>query len=220
MLKLNPLKYAKDFVNSTNGKITISSICLIIFFVVAIVINNQNQKGLEDEMFKIEDNGIEELKKELKEAKEGLLSMAFHPVGIFGLYLMAEQPMTFYEGQTYCQERFGSHILEFEDSSCRSQVELKITTLKRRFGQDTKQHNVFIGLSDIDTKGVWKWITSANILPTVSPSFWSLGSPENLEDCAYINIDGKFSGYKDTSCKSQFTIICELALDDQEDSQQ
>ena len=166
-------------------------------------------------MFKTENNEIEELKEELK---EGLLSMAFHPVGGFGRYFMAEQPMNFIAGKTFCQQRFGSHVLEFEESSSRSQVELKINALKHRFGQDAKQHNVFIGLTDIEREGVWKWFTSRNTLPTVSPSFWSLGSPQNLEDCAYVNIDGKFSGYKDTSCTSQFTIICELALD-QDDGQ-
>ena len=214
MLKSNPLKSAKDFVNSTNGKITLSSICLIIFFIVAIAINNQfQQSNPEDEqMFKTEDIDIEQLKEEFKEE---LLSMAFHPVGGFGRYFMAEQPMVFTDGQTFCKQRFGSHVLEFEECSSRSEVEKKINALKKRFGEDAKKHNIFIGLTDIVRKGVWKWMTSRNTLPTVSPSFWSERFPKNEEDCAFINFEGRFSGYKDTSCNSQFTIICELPLDDQ-----
>ena len=217
LLNSNPLKSAKDFVNSTNGKITISSISLIIIFIVAIAINNQLQESSVEveQMFKTENIDIDELKEELK---EGLLSLAFHPVGGFGRYFMAEQPMNFIHGTTFCQERFGSHVLEFEEATSKSQVALKINALKRKFGENAK-NEVFIGLTDVEKEGVWKWLTSGNTLPTVSPSFWSLNHPENMEDCAFINFDEKIPGYKDTSCNSHYTIICELALNDQDDGQ-
>ena len=127
----------------------------------------------------------------------------------YGHYTLALKPMNFSEGKKYCNA-LGANILEFQNCPTRECVVLKISTLNKYFNL---QGNVYIGLTDIEEEGVWRWESSGKILPMVVPSFWKKGNPDNhqsKEHCAHLNGIGKpLLGFNDITCESKQTVICE-----------
>ncbi|XP_073672044.1 C-type lectin domain family 4 member M-like isoform X2 [Paramisgurnus dabryanus] len=65
---------------------------------------------------------------------------------------------------------------------------------------------VWIGLSDSDEEGKWKWVDNT----TLNSGFWKAGEPSNLttENCV-VNQLSLWSDYK---CNGQFKGICEKEL--------
>ena len=69
--------------------------------------------------------------------------------------------------------------------------------------QDLRTKDFWIGLSDLDVKGVFKWEESGN---PVGFSHWAPGQPDNyqgIEDCVFvINIEGGWnpSMWADQTC--------------------
>ncbi|KAL7855910.1 hypothetical protein AOLI_G00195140 [Acnodon oligacanthus] len=82
-------------------------------------------------------------------------------------------------------------------------------------------HKVFgnteawIGLTDIDTEGVWKWVDNS----TLTTEFWYQGEPNDYgrnEDCALTGYkdagSGRVSTWADYPCKISVVGICEERL--------
>uniref|UniRef100_A0A9J7WZK1 Si:dkey-181c13.1 n=1 Tax=Cyprinus carpio carpio TaxID=630221 RepID=A0A9J7WZK1_CYPCA len=66
---------------------------------------------------------------------------------------------------------------------------------------------VWIGLTDSDVEGRWKWVNGS----TLTYGFWASGRPNNYngnEDCALSYI----SWWYDCSCNSVFKWICEMSI--------
>ncbi|XP_062372848.1 C-type lectin domain family 4 member M-like [Sardina pilchardus] len=69
--------------------------------------------------------------------------------------------------------------------------------------------NVWIGLSDTDNEGVWKWVDDTRL----TTKFWAPGEPNNAgnEDCAEIssNAADPYKAWNDVPCSSSYQYICE-----------
>uniref|UniRef100_A0A667ZSC8 C-type lectin domain-containing protein n=1 Tax=Myripristis murdjan TaxID=586833 RepID=A0A667ZSC8_9TELE len=64
---------------------------------------------------------------------------------------------------------------------------------------------VWIGLSDWETEGVWKWVDGSSL----SYTFWASGEPNDRggEDCAELS-QGR-DGFNDESCSNKLPWICQ-----------
>ncbi|XP_041925781.1 CD209 antigen-like protein A isoform X2 [Alosa sapidissima] len=69
--------------------------------------------------------------------------------------------------------------------------------------------NVWIGLSDTDNEGVWKWVDGTPL----TIKYWAPGEPNNAgnEDCAEISSKAAnpMKAWNDVPCYSSFQYICE-----------
>ncbi|XP_026886002.1 CD209 antigen-like protein C [Electrophorus electricus] len=69
----------------------------------------------------------------------------------------------------------------------------------------------WIGLSDIDIEGVWKWVDDTALIT----SYWAAGEPNNkseAEDCGEIWISGDEKGWNDRTCSDVEKWICEKSI--------
>ncbi|KAL7855922.1 hypothetical protein AOLI_G00195260 [Acnodon oligacanthus] len=120
------------------------------------------------------------------------------------LYLISTEQKTWGSSRQDCRERGADLVIinsreeqEFVDSlsSC-------------------KDAAVFIGLSDLETEGVWKWVDGS----VLSTGYWENGQPNNgiwisSQDCA---VTGPQLGkrWNDKPCKNSFYWICEKKLNE------
>ncbi|XP_060720548.1 C-type lectin domain family 4 member E-like isoform X3 [Tachysurus vachellii] len=68
--------------------------------------------------------------------------------------------------------------------------------------------HAWIGLSDRETEGVWKWVDGTNL----TTGFWIAGEPNNLygdEDCVEILGALKIKIWNDAQCSTKFYWTCE-----------
>ncbi|XP_056591966.1 C-type lectin domain family 17, member A-like isoform X2 [Triplophysa dalaica] len=67
----------------------------------------------------------------------------------------------------------------------------------------TGTENIWIGLSDIDVEGTWKWVDGS----TLTLSFWKSKQPDNriVENCAVNHL----SVWSDYMCHVPFRFVCE-----------
>nr|AOF80290.1 lectin [Macrobrachium rosenbergii] len=72
-----------------------------------------------------------------------------------------------------------------------------------------KGHHTYIGLSDIQEEGTYRWAADGTIHQIVE-SWWRKGEPNNqdgLEDCIYYHSSN--TGLNDAACLLKFRYICE-----------
>ncbi|KAK3522926.1 hypothetical protein QTP86_009722 [Hemibagrus guttatus] len=69
----------------------------------------------------------------------------------------------------------------------------------------------WIGLSDRDTEGMWKWVDGTKL----TTEYWNKGEPNNVgdEDCAEISGNPEKKGWNDYSCFNKKIWICEKSID-------
>ncbi|XP_049327986.1 CD209 antigen-like protein E [Astyanax mexicanus] len=75
----------------------------------------------------------------------------------------------------------------------------------------TKGQAVWIGLSDGETEGVWKWVDGSELIT----GFWYPGEPNGYgyEDCGlYIFGSDPVNNWADYPCNSQYFWICEKRI--------
>ncbi|XP_056124412.1 asialoglycoprotein receptor 1-like [Rhinichthys klamathensis goyatoka] len=107
------------------------------------------------------------------------------------LYFLSSEKKSWTESRRYCTERGADLII------INNREELDFVKKKHR------DVNVWIGLSDRDVEGRWKWVDGS----TLNSGFWASGEPNggNHEDCA-LNYN---PGFADYPCNDAFKWICE-----------
>ncbi|XP_026103485.1 CD209 antigen-like protein C [Carassius auratus] len=111
------------------------------------------------------------------------------------LYLFSSETKNWNESRRYCREREADLIIinyteeqDFVKNICGSE-------------------HFWIGLTDIEEEGRWKWVDGS----TLTYRFWKSGEPNDYqgnEDCANTHSSGWF----DTNCDSSVKWICETSI--------
>uniref|UniRef100_A0A672K364 CD209 antigen-like protein C n=1 Tax=Sinocyclocheilus grahami TaxID=75366 RepID=A0A672K364_SINGR len=112
------------------------------------------------------------------------------------LYFISSETKSWTESRRYCTERAADLII-----------------INNREEQDFVKNisgvaKVWIGLTDIEVEGRWKWVDGS----TLTSRFWASGQPNNYkgkeEDCALIHSPG----WADFPCNDKHKWICEKSV--------
>ncbi|XP_060565780.1 perlucin-like isoform X2 [Ruditapes philippinarum] len=115
-------------------------------------------------------------------------------------YLFVENKLSFDAAQANCQCLHG-HLVHIENENENAFLRNHLRTLKDSL--------MWIGLTDSETEGVFKWIDDSS---TVSFTDWSPKQPDNSgnkEDCVEFYPDLKWN---DRNCEASLRSICENKL--------
>ncbi|KAJ0062909.1 hypothetical protein NL108_008197, partial [Boleophthalmus pectinirostris] len=112
-------------------------------------------------------------------------------------YLRDTPELSWMESRQYCQERGADLIIINSDE-------------EQDFAQ-TLRKLFWIGLSDREEEGVWRWVDSSQL----TKSFWFSDEPNNFnndEDCVEVMMinDAPLNSWNDVSCGTKRTFICEM----------
>ncbi|XP_052425228.1 CD209 antigen-like protein C [Carassius gibelio] len=113
------------------------------------------------------------------------------------LYFFSSEKKNWDESRRYCRER-GADLIIINNREEQDFV-------KNISGSD----HFWIGLTDVEEEGRWKWVDGSNI--NITSGFWKFGEPnshQGNEDCA----DTHSSGWFDTKCDSSVKWICEKSI--------
>ncbi|KAI4899279.1 hypothetical protein NFI96_016799 [Prochilodus magdalenae] len=111
------------------------------------------------------------------------------------LYFTSTETKSWSESRTYCKER-GADL-----SIINSKEEQEF--ISKVLGHTS----AWIGLTDIDNEGVWKWVDGS----ALTTGFWWPGEPNNVhnEDCAGTDFRNNGSSWNDYRCNYTLVGICE-----------
>ncbi|XP_060565783.1 perlucin-like [Ruditapes philippinarum] len=115
-------------------------------------------------------------------------------------YLFVENKLSFHAAQAKCRILHG-HLVHIENETENDFLKNHLRTLK--------DSRFWIGLTDSETEGVFKWIDDSS---TASFTNWIPGHPDNIgkgEDCVEIYISFKWN---DRDCRATLKYICEKKL--------
>ncbi|XP_018516167.1 CD209 antigen-like protein C isoform X3 [Lates calcarifer] len=115
-------------------------------------------------------------------------------------YLFSDESGSWDQGRENCRAR-GADLVVI-DSPKEQEFLLGFTS-----------RSAWIGLSDRDEEGTWKWVDKTPLNLTVTAKYWRVNQPDNgngepqwgEEDCANISSDG----WNDLSCDASLRWICE-----------
>ncbi|XP_052425488.1 C-type lectin domain family 10 member A-like [Carassius gibelio] len=116
------------------------------------------------------------------------------------LYFFSSETKNWDESRRYCRER-GTDLIIINNREEQDFV-------KNICGSD----HFWIGLTDVEEEGRWKWVDGSNI--NITSGFWKSGEhnqPDDYqgnEDCANTHSSGCF----DTKCDSSLKWICEKSI--------
>ncbi|KAK7153565.1 hypothetical protein R3I94_007066 [Phoxinus phoxinus] len=111
------------------------------------------------------------------------------------LYFLSSEKRSWTESRRYCTER-GADLIIINNTEEQGFV--------RKISSDV---NVWVGVTDRDVEGTWKWVDGS----TLNSGFWSSGEPNSAvgdEDCAL----NRGPGLADYPCNDAFEWICEEAI--------
>uniref|UniRef100_A0A3B4DPI2 C-type lectin domain-containing protein n=1 Tax=Pygocentrus nattereri TaxID=42514 RepID=A0A3B4DPI2_PYGNA len=115
-------------------------------------------------------------------------------------YYISTEKKSWSESRKFCRERGADLVI----INSRKEQEF----ISEAFGSS----EAWIGLTDVDTEGVWKWVDKS----TLTAKFWWTGEPNDYgrnEDCAITGYEGagseRVSTWADYSCDRLAVGICE-----------
>ncbi|XP_051763536.1 hepatic lectin-like [Ctenopharyngodon idella] len=111
-------------------------------------------------------------------------------------YFISSESKSWTESRRYCTER-GADLIIINNTEEQDFI-MKMSCSKA----------AWIGLTDSDVEGTWKWVDGS----TLTSGFWASGEPNSYkgkdEDCALSHS----SGWADFPCNDHFLIICEKKI--------
>ncbi|XP_060771620.1 hepatic lectin-like [Neoarius graeffei] len=115
------------------------------------------------------------------------------------IYYMFNERKNWNESKQDCTQR-GAHLVIINSKEEREFI-----------GKLTRCKKAWIGLSDSDTEGVWKWVDGTPL----TTAYWNSGEPNDSrvnrdEDCVEILSGNK--NWNDMSCSEESCYICEMNL--------
>uniref|UniRef100_A0A8C7X511 C-type lectin domain-containing protein n=1 Tax=Oryzias sinensis TaxID=183150 RepID=A0A8C7X511_9TELE len=109
-------------------------------------------------------------------------------------YFFSEESKSWDEAREFCRAR-GADLVVIDSKE------------ENEFISKLNKENFWIGLTDRDLEGTWKWVDGSSLNLT----FWGSTQPDDhngVEDCAEINF--KHPGlWNDNLCKISRKLICE-----------
>ncbi|MCJ8750213.1 hypothetical protein PDJAM_G00259960 [Pangasius djambal] len=110
-------------------------------------------------------------------------------------YYISSERKTWPESRQDCRERGADLVIinskeeqEFVDNLSKS-----------------KKPGVYMGLTDLDNEGVWKWVDGTSL----TTAYWSSGNVfSDSEDCVVNRYDGR-DGWYDRPCTETYYWMCE-----------
>ena len=131
-------------------------------------------------------------------------------VGDYGYFFAFDKAMNYERGKKSCQKIRG-HIVEFDETDPNIQEFFK--ALEKQFGS---QAGFFVGLTDTETEGSFKWEKSGTYYSKMpqAMSLWSRGEPNNIglnEHCAVVRpLDNQNKrSLNDVRCTIDHFVICQ-----------
>ncbi|XP_049328208.1 CD209 antigen-like protein D [Astyanax mexicanus] len=115
------------------------------------------------------------------------------------LYYISSEYKSWSESRNDCRKR-GSDLVIINSR----EEQVFINTLR-------KGQRVWIGLSDAETEGVWKWVDGSELIT----GYWGPGEPNSNgeEDCVITDIGSDpVNNWNDYPCNRQFFWICEKRI--------
>uniref|UniRef100_H3C712 C-type lectin domain-containing protein n=1 Tax=Tetraodon nigroviridis TaxID=99883 RepID=H3C712_TETNG len=121
------------------------------------------------------------------------------------LYQVSSTKKSWGESRRDCQQK-GADLLIINSREEQQSWESFLSCFKKVFANQFKKY-MWIGLTDVATDGVWKWVDGTK----VSTSYWSSGEPngKKSENCADIKNHGTELSWNDESCSISLFWICE-----------
>ncbi|XP_065146852.1 C-type lectin domain family 17, member A-like [Paramisgurnus dabryanus] len=107
------------------------------------------------------------------------------------LYFISPEKKSWTESRSYCRER-GADLISINNKE------------EQDFVNKTCKEIVWIGLTDIEEEGKWKWVDGS----TLTIRFWWPGEPNNYKDVEDCALSYK-QGWNDVPCTDAFQSICE-----------
>ncbi|XP_073730768.1 uncharacterized protein [Misgurnus anguillicaudatus] len=113
----------------------------------------------------------------------------------FSFYYISSEEKNWNDSRRYCRDR-GADLIIINNKEEQDFIE-------KNDGDD----KIWIGLTDSDEKGNWKWVDGS----TLNSSFWKSGEPNRYggdKDCAVF----ESTGWADYRCTRNFKWICERKI--------
>ncbi|XP_050977569.1 CD209 antigen-like protein C [Labeo rohita] len=163
-----------------------------------LLTKNTNLTNERDELLTKNDNLTKQSKQFIQERNELVTSL--HKIDgwkyyKFSFYLISFEWKSWTESRRYCTEK-GADLIIINDKDEQHFVQNSLAT----------GTYVWIGLTDIDVKGEWKWVDNS----TLTSGFWASGQPTGgrVDNCALTYS----SGWDDYQCSSTYGWICEKSF--------
>ncbi|XP_036438827.1 C-type lectin domain family 4 member E-like [Colossoma macropomum] len=117
------------------------------------------------------------------------------------IYHVSTEKMTWDEGRKACKEKEADLVIINS-----REEQILVTGL-------TKNQNAWIGLTDGDSEGVWKWVDDS----ALTTGFWRSGEPNSYagdEDCVVTGYGSDpVNNWADYPCSDRFIWVCERPFD-------
>ncbi|XP_073730321.1 CD209 antigen-like protein C [Misgurnus anguillicaudatus] len=202
-----PFQFAGRYVRIRSYRsVTVCLVLLCVLLLTAVIvlcvlINTNNQqchietKNITEERDEIiaKYNNITKLSEQLNQEKIELWThlQAGWIYYQSSLYYSSSEQKNWTDSRRYCKER-GADLTIINNKEEQDFISGKSGT-----------DNIWIGLSDIEVEGRWKWVDGS----TLTTSFWKVTQPQGVEDenCVVNHL----SVWSDYFCYAAFKFICE-----------